>query len=136
MIARLVGEVVEVRAGQIVLMVGGVGYRVAVTNGTGYVLGTTVSLNTYLAVRENALDLYGFTTKDELEFFELLLTVSGIGPKSAMGILSVATIQNLRHAIISGDTAHLTKVNTPSLTLVSDVNLPAPCYWCCHFYVG
>ena len=65
----------------------------------------------YTAVRETALDLYGFCTKEELDFFELLISVSGIGPKSAMGILSIATLQNLRHAISTGDIGHLTKVS-------------------------
>jgi len=66
---------------------------------------------TYLAVRENALDLYGFQKKEELDFFELLLTVSGIGPKSAMGILSIASLSNLRQAISTGDSSHLVKVS-------------------------
>src|SRR5581483_497384 len=70
-----------------------------------------ISFWTYLAVRENALDLYGFQKKEELDFFELLISVSGIEPKSAMAILSVASISNLRHAISTGDTSHLVKVS-------------------------
>jgi len=66
---------------------------------------------TYLAVREDALDLYGFLEKKEQEFFELLITISGIGPKSALNILSVTTIENLRRAIASGETAYLTKIS-------------------------
>jgi Holliday junction DNA helicase RuvA len=66
---------------------------------------------TYLAVRENALDLYGFQSHEELDFFELLISVSGIGPKSALGILSLASLSNLRKAISTGDTGHLTKVS-------------------------
>ena len=67
---------------------------------------------TYLSVRENALDLYGFKTKEELDFFELLInSVSGIGPKSAMSIMSVASLSNLRQAIATGDTSHLIKVS-------------------------
>jgi len=70
-----------------------------------------ISVWTYLAVRENALDLYGFKTAEELNLFELLITVSGIGPKTAMGILNVATISSLKKAISTGETAHLTKVS-------------------------
>ena len=66
---------------------------------------------THLAVRENALDLYGFIERSELEFFEMLITISGIGPKSALGILSVAPVDTLRRAISSGDTSYLTKVS-------------------------
>ncbi|MCR4330264.1 MAG: Holliday junction branch migration protein RuvA, partial [Patescibacteria group bacterium] len=71
----------------------------------------TVSLWTHLAVRETSLDLYGFLEQPELEFFEMLITISGIGPKSALGILSVAPIDTIKHAIASGDTSYLTKVS-------------------------
>jgi Holliday junction DNA helicase RuvA len=112
MIGYLKGGVIHQDVKSVILDVSGVGYKIF-TN--------SVNLDnknesifefwTYMAVRENALDLYGFTTKEELRFFELLITVSGIGPKSAMGILSVASISNLKNAIISGDTSHLTKVS-------------------------
>ncbi len=70
-----------------------------------------VSLWTDLAVRENSHELYGFNTHEELSFFELLIGISGIGPKGAVGILSVADIKTLRTAIASGDTSYLTKVS-------------------------
>ncbi|KND46704.1 MAG: Holliday junction DNA helicase RuvA [Parcubacteria bacterium C7867-006] len=112
MIGHLKGTIIHQDLKSVILDVSGVGYKVHTNTA---VLDSQNSKNiefwTYLAVRENALDLYGFTTKEELGFFELLLTVSGIGPKSAMGILSVATLQNLRHAISTGDTSHLTKVS-------------------------
>ena len=60
---------------------------------------------------ETSLDLYGFLEQPELEFFEMLITISGIGPKSALGILSVAPIDTIKHAIASGDTSYLTKVS-------------------------
>ncbi|MEK7120459.1 MAG: Holliday junction branch migration protein RuvA, partial [Patescibacteria group bacterium] len=69
------------------------------------------SLWTHLAVRENALDLYGFLNKQDLDFFSLLITISGIGPKSALGILSVASVGVLRKAISSEDTSYLVKVS-------------------------
>lgn len=114
MIGYLKGEIIEEDLRSVVLLVGGVGYKVY-TN-TAFLDSKRqnkgeISFWTYLAVRENALDLYGFTTKEELSFFELLITVSGIGPKSAMSILSVASVSNLRNAISSGDTSHLVKVS-------------------------
>ncbi len=113
MIGHLKGTIIHQDIKSIVLDVSGVGYKI-------YTNTATLSSKkeqpsefwTYLAVRENALDLYGFSTREELNFFELLVnTVSGIGPKSAMAIMSVASLANLRHAIVSGDTSHLTKVS-------------------------
>jgi holliday junction DNA helicase RuvA len=112
MIGHLKGMLLHQDLKSVVLDVSGVGYKIHTnTASLDSQKGKTLEFWTYLAVRENALDLYGFATKEELDFFELLLTVSGIGPKSAMGILSVATLQNLRHAISTGDTSHLTKVS-------------------------
>lgn len=112
MIGYLKGRFIEYDLKSVILDVSGVGYKIY-TN-TAFLESKKPEILefwTYLAVRENALDLYGFVTKEELNFFELLITVSGIGPKSAMGILSVATVSNLRNAISSGDTSHLTKVS-------------------------
>jgi Holliday junction DNA helicase RuvA len=112
MIGHLKGTLIHQDLKSIILDVSGVGYKIHTnTASLDSQTGKILEFWTYLAVRENALDLYGFSTKEELNFFELLLTVSGIGPKSAMGILSVATIQNLKHAISTGDTSHLTKVS-------------------------
>jgi Holliday junction DNA helicase RuvA len=112
MIGHLQGKIIDQDLKSVILDVSGVGYKIytntAILNEK---VGNNISFWTYLAVRETALDLYGFTTKEELHFFELLITVSGIGPKSAMGILSVSSLQNLRHAISTGDTSHLTKVS-------------------------
>lgn len=120
MIGHLKGTIIYQDLKSVILDVSGVGYKVF-TNTAFLDSNPSTSLRagkdkiqefwTYLAVRETALDLYGFATKDELHFFELLISVSGIGPKSAMGILSIASVQNLRHAIVSGDTSHLTKVS-------------------------
>lgn len=112
MIGHLKGTLIHQDLKSVVLDVSGVGYKIFTnTASLENQKGKTIEFWTYLAVRENALDLYGFRTKDELDFFELLISVSGIGPKGAMGILSVATLPNLRHAISSGDTSHLTKVS-------------------------
>ncbi len=69
-----------------------------------------LSVWTHLAVRENALDLYGFETTEKLAIFELLISVSGIGPKSALSILDVTSPSLLRQAVSSGDTSPLTSV--------------------------
>ena len=66
---------------------------------------------THLAVRENILDLYGFSSEEELRLFELLLTVSGIGPKSGLAVLDIATVETLRTAIAGGNASYLTKVS-------------------------
>jgi Holliday junction DNA helicase RuvA len=62
-------------------------------------------------VREDALDLYGFLDREELEFFEMLINVSGIGPKGALSILGITSIETLRKAISIGDTSYLTKIS-------------------------
>jgi len=112
MIGYLKGTIIDRDLRSVTLDVGGVGYKVFTTFTTlDATIQKPVSFWTHLAVRENALDLYGFTTKEELAFFELLISVSGIGPKSALGILSLASVRDLRHAIVSGDTGHLTKVS-------------------------
>ncbi len=112
MIGHLKGTLLAQDLKSVILDVSGVGYKIFTnTASLPQKKGAPAEFWTYMAVRENALDLYGFNTKEELDFFELLLTVSGIGPKSAMAILSVATLQNLRHAIATGDTGHLTKVS-------------------------
>lgn len=112
MIGYLSGEILHTDSKYIILDVSGVGYKIY-TNVT-YLPSNTkekASFWTYLAVRENSLDLYGFSQKEELDFFELLLSVSGIGPKSALGIMSVASLSNLIHAVSMGDTGHLIKVS-------------------------
>ena len=97
-----------------VIDVNGIGYKIFTTEATITSLkeSSSASLWTHLAVREDAQTLYGFRTKDELNFFELLISsVSGIGPKTALGILNVSSVSNIRKAVSSGDTSHLTKVS-------------------------
>lgn len=114
MLARLTGQPIEVSEKYVVLDVHGVGYKVFCAPETlAQIAGHTdeTSLYTHLSVKEDALDLYGFLVAEELNFFELLITVSGVGPKSALGILSVATTDTLKKAIGTGDTSYLTKVS-------------------------
>jgi Holliday junction DNA helicase RuvA len=104
-IARLRGTVAARTASGVVLDVGGVGYLVAATPRVSARVGEEATVETYLHVREDALQLYGFATADERELFELLLGVSGVGPKVALAIVSGSTPVELRRAIAREDTA-------------------------------
>jgi Holliday junction DNA helicase RuvA len=113
MIGAIRGQVLEQDLHSLLVDVQGVGYRVSVPTDTALEakLGSEINLWTYLAVRETALDLFGFKDKESLKVFELLITISGIGPKTALGILNVATPALLRQAVASEDTSYLTKVS-------------------------
>ena len=113
MIGRIEGTVSAKRPGFAIVSAGGVGYKVALTSEALASLKNAkpATLWTHLAVREDSLDLYGFRSEDELYFFELLLSVSGIGPKSALAILDIAPVATLRSAIASGNAQYLTKVS-------------------------
>jgi holliday junction DNA helicase RuvA len=113
MISRLHGSVVHISDHHIVVDVGGVGYKVFATPTTIATLkeGKKITVATYMAVREDALDLYGFLEESEKHMFELLLSVSGIGPKSALTILSLAQANVLVSAISTGKATHLTNVS-------------------------
>ncbi len=113
MIGHIEGTVVATRVGFVLVSVQGVGYKVAATKQTlaATSVGTRASFWTHLAVRETALDLYGFPTEEDLRFFDLLLTVSGIGPKSALAILDVASVETIRSAVARGNAGYLTTVS-------------------------
>jgi Holliday junction DNA helicase RuvA len=113
MISKITGHIIYKADKFVIVEVNNIGYKVFATTDLLSItkLDEDLEIWTYLAVRENALDLYGFSNKNELDFFELLITISGIGPKTALGILNVATVASLRQAISSGETAHLTKVS-------------------------
>jgi len=113
MIGTISGTVRHKDINVLIVDVGGVGYKIATTIDTALDAELTkpIFLWTYLAVRENALDLYGFIERDTLDLFELLIGISGIGPKTAIGILNVATPAMLRQAVANEDTSHLTKVS-------------------------
>lgn len=114
MISHLKG-ILETRAEKYVIMdIGGVGFKVFVSAATLEnlpVAGQSAALHTHLNVREEALDLYGFLTQEELKFFELLLTISGVGPKVALGVLSIASVKTLVSAVAKGEVEFLTKVS-------------------------
>ncbi|MGO2847352.1 MAG: Holliday junction branch migration protein RuvA, partial [Microbacterium gubbeenense] len=113
MISSVRGTVVHTAADSVVIDVSGVGYSVAVppdvarTAGHGHEL----FLHTHLVVREDALSLFGFATRDELEVFGVLLGVNGVGPKSALGILSVLTIDQIASAVEAEDDKPFRKVS-------------------------
>jgi len=113
MIGYIEGVARNKGAGHILVLTSGIGYKVACTKNTllNISIGDAVAFSTYLAVREDALDLYGFIEEDELRLFELLLTVSGIGPKSALSILDVASVETLRTAISQAKSEYLTKIS-------------------------
>ena len=114
MISHIKGKVLLKGDRFIIVDVSGVGYKVYVPIDTIRKTGNEepeISLWTHLAVREDALNLYGFVEYGEVELFEMLIGISGVGPKSALGIMGVAPLDTLKTAIASGDTTYLTKVS-------------------------
>lgn len=112
MYAYLKGNLEEVTEDNIVIEVGGIGYNVKVSTTTADLLpglGSEVKIYTYTLVREDALSLYGFLTRDDLEIFKKLITVNGIGPKGGLAILSVMSADALRFAIMAGDAKSIAK---------------------------
>ena len=113
MIGRLTGTLTEKRLQRLIVDVGGVGYDVTVPLSTMYALGdlgSRVELRIYTHVREDALHLFGFATALEQTLFERLISVSGIGPKVALAILSGIEPAELTRAIRTSDVARLTRI--------------------------
>ena len=113
MISYLSGKIKHKNDKFIILDVNGVGFQVFVAASTFEKIGNKqeVALYTDLYFTENVLELYGFLTMEELEFYQQLLTVTGIGPKSALNIMSVAKVDEIKKAIIHGDASILTRVS-------------------------
>ena len=112
MIAFLCGELAAKGGDFAVIDVGGVGYEVQVTTSDAAampVIGDPVTLFTYMYVREDVIGLYGFLRHDDLAVFKQLITVSGIGPRGALGILSVLSANQLRMAILAEDVKSISK---------------------------
>lgn len=112
MIAYIKGILADIKEDGIVVEAGSIGYNIQVAgNVLGNLpgIGSEVKIHTYTHVREDAFLLYGFLTKDDLEIFKKCITVSGIGPKGALAILSVMDADTLRFAIISGDAKAIAK---------------------------
>lgn len=112
MIAYVKGTVEDIAEDNAVIDVGGIGYNVRISADTAARLpgiGENAKLYTYTSVREDAVQLYGFLSKNDLDIFRQCITVSGIGPKGALSILSVLDADALRFAIITGDAKAISK---------------------------
>lgn len=112
MIAYIKGELSDINEDGIVVENNNIGYEIRVPMSMISQLsgiGNEVKIYTYMYVREDALNLYGFLTKDDLNIFKLLITVNGIGPKGALGILSSISADDLRFAVLANDTKTISK---------------------------
>ena len=113
MIAFIKGILAQTRPGIVVLEAGGLGYEINVPSGVFGCLpgiGETVLLHTYLQVKEDGVSLFGFLKKDDLDMFRMLITVNGIGPKAALSVLSAATADQIRFAVLAEDTKAIEKI--------------------------
>ncbi len=113
MISFLAGIIKQKNEKSATLLVGGVGYEIFLSQLVleKIKVGETKEFFTHLQVREDAMELYGFETAEEKKFFELLISVSGVGPKSAMAVLAVAKLSEIKKAILRGDPSLLRKVS-------------------------
>ena len=120
MIGSIKGKIILQNEKFLIVETGGVGYKISVSpdtlsriaSGQGLIRPITdASFWIHTHIREDAFDLYGFLDYRELEFFEMLINVSGIGPKSALIILGIASIETLKKAIATGDISYLTKIS-------------------------
>lgn len=106
MISYIIGKVTAVSDSHVILENNGIGYMITMPPSSIYALGNMdgdVKVHTYMAVKEDVVSLYGFLTASELEMFKMLITVSGVGPKGAIGILSSITVDELKMAIAAED---------------------------------
>lgn len=113
MIAFLRGKILKKGENFIILDVNNVGYKIYISSAVFAEIetGEQLELFIYHYVREDNMSLYGFRSSGELEMFELLLSISGIGPKSALGVLSIASLDDIKQSISDGDAGLLTKVS-------------------------
>ena len=111
MIAFVHGMTVDMTENSVVVEAGGIGYEIYMTGAdlSEIRMGEDVKVHTYFSVREDAMKLYGFRAKDDLQMFKLLLGVNGVGPKAALGVLAGITADELRFAILSDDVKTLSK---------------------------
>lgn len=106
MIAYIKGRIAEILEDRVILEAGAMGYNIFMPMASAEAVlrkGDEVKLHTYLNVREDAMQLFGFLTRDDLNTFKLLLGVNGIGPKAALGVLSGLTADELRFAVLADD---------------------------------
>ena len=105
MIRELRGEILSIEGDSLIVDVSGWGVLVYVPSSEPFTIGSRASLKTYMALKQDGIDLYGFTDEAERAFFELLLSVSGVGPKTALSILRRAPRESLMQAIAARDIA-------------------------------
>ncbi len=112
MIASLSGSVDAIIRPHIIITVSGVGYKVLISSDllTNLKIGSSIKVYTYTYIREDALELFGFMNIADLQLFEKLISVSGVGPKTAMAIFSTGTRENIFHAIATADVSFFTTV--------------------------
>lgn len=114
MIGSIRGKIILKKDKFLLVETAGVGYKISVSPDTLSRSGKTgdeIFLFIHTHVREDSFDLYGFPDYEELEFFLMLLNVSGIGPKGALAILGITSIETLKRAISAGDTSYMTKIS-------------------------
>ncbi|MDE7205226.1 MAG: Holliday junction branch migration protein RuvA [Lachnospiraceae bacterium] len=112
MYAYIKGEIVDITEDNLVLECNNIGYNIRIPLSVAQRLpgtGATVKIYTYTSVREDAFQLFGFLSKDDLEIYKKLIAVNGIGPKGALSILSAMSADDLRFAILSGDAKAISK---------------------------
>jgi Holliday junction DNA helicase RuvA len=112
MYAYIKGEIADITEDNLVLECNNIGYNIRIPYSVAQKLpgiGATVKIYTYTSVREDAFNLFGFLSRDDLEIYKMLIAVNGIGPKGALSILSAMSADDLRFAIISGDSKAISK---------------------------
>lgn len=110
MIRQISGTVLSIEATSIIVDVSGWGVEVRVPSSSLFTVGEQVSLKTHMAVKQDGIDLYGFSDPDDLRFFELTLNVPGVGPKTALSLLVRSPREALQTAIGKRDLSYLTRV--------------------------
>jgi len=112
MISYIKGIVADIEDNVVIIECGGIGYHIFTTPQVlqeELRIGEEVTIHTYLQVKEDDMQLYGFTNRDDLRIYKLLISVNGIGPKAAMGILSGLSADEIRFAVLSDDVAAISK---------------------------
>ena len=113
MIGFIRGDIEAIYEDKVVIDTGSIGYNVYVPASVidKIKIGDEVTMYTYLNVREDAMNLFGFLSRDDLDMYKMLISVNGIGPKAALSILSYLSINDLKYAIVSGDASTISKAN-------------------------
>ena len=112
MISFICGQVADITENSVIIETGGIGYEIFMTGEAieqAARMEGKVKIHTYFQVREDAMQLYGFWHKDDLQVFRLLLSVNGIGPKAALGVLAGLSADELRFAVLSDDVKTLSR---------------------------